>query len=101
VKIFQTAQIFKVRGLKKVAHHLRPPLFKNFFSKLSNKMAKTSSKGKPAAAVTPKKNGDGGRISKPAAKAEKGKTVAKAVVASSKKNGVSKDSKVSIEAIYD
>jgi hypothetical protein len=61
-------------------------------------MGKTSTKSKHAApAVSAKKNGDGGRITKPSAKLEKSKIAAKAVVAaSSKKNGVKKESKVSI-----
>jgi hypothetical protein len=42
-------------------------------------MGKT--KSKPAAAAPAKKNGDGGRVSKPATKVEKTKAAAKAVVA--------------------
>ena len=63
-------------------------------------MGKSAKMSKPAAVATPKKSGDGGRISKPAAKVEKSKTAAKAVVAAaSKKNGIVKESKVSIVSI--
>jgi len=55
----------------------------------------SKSKAKPATAAPPaRKGGDGGRITKPAAKVEKAKTVAKAVVAAAAAAGPVKPSKV-------
>jgi hypothetical protein len=58
----------------------------------------SKSKAKPTAAPAPaKKGGDGGRITKPGAKVEKSKAVAKAaVVAAATKKGVLKPSKVNL-----
>ena len=54
---------------------------KVFTHQLTNTMAKKQSKSEVAAPI--KKNGDGGRIKKPATKAEQTKTAANAVVAAS------------------
>jgi hypothetical protein len=70
-------------------------------SSTKRKMGKTSAKSKHAAPeVSTKKNGDGGRTTKPSAKLEKSKIAAKAVVAASSKNGVKKESKVSISRVW-
>ena len=69
-----------------IPHTPEPEPKKNFFThQLTNTMAKKQSKSEVAAPI--KKNGDGGRIKKPATKAEQTKTAAKAVVAASQAAG--------------